>query len=159
MAVYFTYKREIIFLAFVILLVLQASVGLWRRRKGVGGALLPTLRLLLIPIVLVPLLYLGSYGAVWRGRIRFTLLGDVPNGISELKTYEDIWTNYVITMRFRAEPESVRRIVTSARFQCTALADDGHRITYEPVNRHDNVLHRISVSNDFREVFIEYAAD
>lgn len=109
--------------------------------------------------LLFPTLYLDSYGKVWERRIRFTLKGEVPSQIVDLKTYEDIWTDYVITMQFRAEPTSVRRILESAKFRRSGTMSDQDHLEFEPVDRPEGVLHRVTVTRDYTQVFIEFAED
>ncbi len=157
-AVYFTYYRTRTFLVLAALVIVQAIVGFWRRRRGIYSWRLSMIRVLAV-LCLAPTMYLDSYGVAWRNRIRFTLLGEVPQKITELKTYEDIWTDYVITMRFRADPESVRRILNGGKFERMRWADESRGFVFRPVKRNEKVLHRISVSKDYSEVFIEYAED
>ncbi len=109
-------------------------------------------------LLLLPAVYRDSYQKVWERRIRFTLKGELPSRIVDLKTYEDIWTDYVIDMQFKAEPTSVRRILESAKFRRSRIPDKGH-LEFEPVDLPENVLHRVTVTTDYSQVWIEYAAD
>ena len=145
--------------ALAILLLVQAVLGVWRRVKGRYSWKLSLARISSV-LLLAPIIYLDSYQMVWERRIRFTLKGDLPSHISDLQTYEDIWTDYVITMRFKADPASVKRILTNGKFASATFqegADKGY--IYAPVSGPKDVLHRITVSDDYTKVFIEYAAD
>lgn len=158
-AAYFTYARTRICLALVALLVVQLGIGIWRRAAQKYSPWLAAIRLAAIAAVLLPFVYLDSYSVIWTNRIRFTLLGEVPKGISGLKTYEDIWTDYVITMHFHADSESVKRILTNGKFRQVKIFDDNESIIFEPVNLPETVLHRITVSKSYDVIFIEYAVD
>jgi|GEM_PF-5576649 len=145
-------------IALGLLFLIQVGVGIWRRSTGRWSWKLSALRLSSV-LLLAPIIYLDSYGAVWARRIRFTLKGELPQQITGLQTYEDIWTDYVITMRFKAEPSSVRRILESSKFERLEPVERPDTYVFVPVDRPADIVHQITVSRNFTEVFIEFATD
>ena len=154
-----TYNRFDYVLVAAPLILVQGLLGWFLRYKAKRGVAIAVIRLVVPLIILSVVAYRHSHDVVWKNRIRWTLLGDLPTGIHILKNREDIWTDYVIVVKFQADPESVRHILQNGKFREPGYGLDPNSHLFEPTDKPKEVLHRITVNKAFDTVLIEYVED
>lgn len=160
-AIYFAYRKINVFVFAALIVTLQCVVGPVFRKLKKQSARVDWVRSCVAVIALGWVSFVNTEWMVWRERIKFCLFGDIPAHITEFEGYEDIWTDYVIAMKFKADPESIRAILENGKFRIPDFMSsgvDGERV-YLPVNPDEKVMHRVTTDASFSFMSIEYGVD
>lgn len=158
-AIYFAYRGFNVFEIAAVLVIAQMALGLVLRKLKKHSTSLDLARSGIAILALWGAFFLNSESMVWRQRVEFCLKGDLPTHISDFEGYEDIWTDYVITMKFKADSESIRKVLQNGKFRIQEPLSSSESRVYVPVDGDEKVLHRVTTDSAYSFMFIEYAAD